>query len=167
MNIENTDIEIIEIISKHHSNPPEKIRHSGRGIIIKNNKILLSHEINTGVFMSPGGGLEKNETLNECCEREVLEESGYIVKSTDEFITVKEYCFETLYISHYFPCEITGEGKTSLTETEIAHGITAEWVDINEALDIFSKYEEKREDWRSLYLREFTVMNKYLESLKK
>jgi len=155
--------EVIELRSEHHSDPPERIRHSGRAIIIKDNKILLSHELNTNIYMSPGGGLEENEELNECCEREVEEETAYIVTASDEFVIVNEYCFETLYISHYFPCEITGLGKSTLTPTEIEHGITAEWVEIRKALEIFGKYEEMREDWRSLYLREFTVLNKYLQ----
>ena len=157
-------VEEIEIISEHHSDPPERIRHSGRAIIINDNKILLSHELNTNIYMSPGGGLEENESLAECCVREVEEETGFVVKTvSDEFITVKEYCFETLYISHYFPCEIIGTGKSALTATEIEHGITAEWVEISTALEIFGKYEEMREDWKSLYLREFTVLNKFLQ----
>jgi ADP-ribose pyrophosphatase YjhB (NUDIX family) len=114
--------------------------------------------------MSPGGGLEVNETLDRCCVREVEEETGFIVKTTsEEFVTVNEFCFETLYISHYFPCEIIGIGKSSLTPTEIDHGITAEWVEISRALEIFGRYDEMREDWRSLYLREFTVLNKFLQ----
>lgn len=155
--------EVVELRSEHHSDPPERIRHSGRAIIIKDNKILLSHELNTNIYMSPGGGLEENETLNKCCEREVEEETAYLVNAGDEFITVNEYCFETLYISHYFPCEIVGTGRSSLTPTEIDHGITAEWVELEKALEIFGKYEEMREDWRSLYLREFTVLNKFLQ----
>ncbi len=155
--------EVVELRSEHHSDPPERIRHSGRAIIIKDNKILLSHELNTNIYMSPGGGLEENETLNKCCEREVEEETAYLVNASDEFITVNEYCFETLYISHYFPCEIVGTGRSSLTPTEIDHGITAEWVELEKALEIFGKYEEMREDWRSLYLREFTVLNKFLQ----
>ena len=155
----------VTLRSEHHSDPPERIRHSGRAIIIKENKILLSHELNTNIYMSPGGGLEENETLSECCIREVEEETGLTAENTsDEFITVKEYCFETLYISHYFPCKITGTGKSALTATEIEHGITAEWVEIEKALKIFGKYEEMREDWRSLYLREFTVLNKFLQN---
>lgn len=154
----------VELRSEHHSDLPEKTRHSGRALIIKDEKILLSHEINTNIYMSPGGGLEANESLKECCTREVEEETGYVVITTDdEFVTVNEYCFETLFISHYFPCEIIGTGKSALTPTEIEHGITAEWVEIEKALEIFGKYEEMREDWRSLYLREFTVLNKYLK----
>lgn len=156
--------EVVTLRSKHHSDPPERIRHSGRAIIIKDDKILLSHELNTDIYMSPGGGLEENEELFECCQREVEEETAYLVTAGSEFITVEEYCFETLYISHYFPCEIIGMGKSTLTPTEIEHGITAEWVEIDKALAIFGKYDEMREDWRSLYLREFTVLNKFLQT---
>lgn len=158
---------VVELRSEHHSDPPERIRHSGRAIIVNGNKILLSHEQNTDIYMSPGGATEKNEKYNECCEREVLEETGYIVKAlNDEFITVYEYCFETLFISHYFICEIIGTGERSLTQNEIEHGITPEWISLDSALEIFGSYSKKREDWGCLYKREFTVLNKYLENRK-
>lgn len=158
--------EVINQYSKHHSDPPERIRVSCRGIVVENGKILLSHERNTDVFMSPGGGLEENETLEECCIRELSEEAGYIVKPMEHFITVNEYCFETLYVSNYYICEIVGESKQSLTETEIEHGINPEWVEFEKAVEIFAAYASKREDHASLYLREYTVLNKYLERIK-
>ena len=43
--------EVVELRSEHHSDPPERIRHSGRAIIIKDNKILLSHELKTDIYM--------------------------------------------------------------------------------------------------------------------
>ena len=67
---------IVTLISEHHSDPPEKTRHSGRALIIKDDKILLSHEINTNIYMSPGGGLENDESLEECVIRELKEEVG-------------------------------------------------------------------------------------------
>ena len=158
--------EIINQYSKHHSNPPEKIRVSSRGIVFENGKILLSHEVNTGVYMSPGGGVEENETLEECCVRELSEETGYIVKPIKHFITVNEYCFETLYIGNYFICEKIGESQRLLTDVEAEHGMISEWVEIEKAVEIFGAYASKREDHASLYLREFTVINKFMESLK-
>lgn len=152
--------------SKHHSDSPERVRVSSRGLIVENGRVLLSHEVNTNVYMSPGGGVEENETLEECCVRELCEETGYIVKPLKHFLTVNEYCFETLYVSNYFLCEIIGESKQSLTETEVEHGITPEWVELEKAVEIFGAYASKREDHASLYLREYTVINKYLESLR-
>ena len=153
-------IETVNQYAKTYSDPPERERISGRGLVIEDGKILLSYEVNTNVYMSPGGGLEDGETLEECCIRELREEAGVNVRTVEHFFVVNEYCFETLYISNYFICEKTGKTKQSLTETEIEHGITPVWIDIEKAIEIFSDYPNKREDIASLYLREFTVLNK-------
>ncbi len=160
-------MEIINQYSIHYDNPPKKIRPASRGLAVKEGKILLTYEKHKDVYMSPGGGLEEGETFPECCAREFLEESGYIVKPAEPFVVVYEYCFDTCYEAHYFLCEVTGEGEQSLTPTEIDHGVCPRWLPIDEAIEIFSHYDEKTEDHRSLYLREFTVLNKYLEYKKR
>lgn len=161
-----TDIETINQYAETYSNPPERERVSGRGIVVRDGKILLSHELNTGVYMTPGGGLEDGETLGECCARELMEETGYEVKPLYQFLKINEYSFETKYISNYFVCEVTGEGKQTLTDIEVEHGIVPEWVPIEEALAIFGTFDEKTPDVRSLYIRELTTINKYLENVK-
>lgn len=160
------NFETINQYAKTYSDPPERIRPSARGILVENGKILLSYEKNTDVYMSPGGGLEEGETLEECCAREIREETGIEAKPLKHFITINEYCFETMYKSNYFICKKTGESKPSLTETEIEHGITPVWVSIDEALEIFGAYASKREDIASLYLREFTVVSKYIKEVE-
>ena len=154
-------IETINQYARTYSDPPEKERIASRGIIIKDNKILLSYEKNTDVYMSPGGGLESGETLEECCKRELEEETGYLVTLEKHFLIINEYCFETKYISNYFICSVVGESKQSLTDIEVEHGITPVWIDIENALEIFGDYASHREDIASLYLREFTVISKY------
>ena len=156
-------IHTINQYAKTYSDPPEGERIASRGIIVENGKILLSYEKNTDVYMSPGGGLESGETLEECCVRELKEETGYLVNPMQHFLIINEYCFETMYVSNYFICEIIGESEQSLTDVEIVHGITPVWVEIEKALEIFGDYASHREDIASLYLREFTVLNKYLE----
>ena len=158
--------ETLEQYAKTFSDPPEKIREASRAIIVKDGKILLTHELNTSVFMTPGGGLEENETLTECCIRELKEETGYIVNPVKQFLKINEYCFETMYVSNYFICEIEGECKRNLTEIEVEHGAVPEWVDLNTAIAIFGEYEMYREDVASLYLREYTTLNKYLAFIK-
>ena len=152
--------EVIVQRGRIFSDPPERTREASRGIIIKDGKILLTYEKNTGVYMTPGGGLEENETLKECCKREIAEEAGYEIEVGEPFITVREYSFETLYISNYFLCNITGSCDSSLTEIEKEHGAAPIWIETEKAFEIFSEYDSKREDIRSLYLREFTVLNK-------
>lgn len=155
--------EIIDQYAEAYSDPPERDRVAARGIVVRDGKILLSHELNTGVYMTPGGGVEDSETLEECCKRELAEETGYIVKPMCHFLTINEYSFETKYVSNYFLCEVTGEGNQTLTEIEVEHGIVPEWMKIEDALRIFGTYDLKTPDVRSLYIREFTTINKYLE----
>lgn len=155
-------MEIIVQYAKTFSDPPEKVRRGCRGLIIRNNKILLSYEKNTDVYMTPGGGIEPGETLEECVVREFGEETGYKIKVIEPYVTVHEYCFETLHENNYFICEITGETERQLTDNEIDHGLVAEWVDVERAIEIFATYPSKTEDIMSLYMREFTIINKYL-----
>ena len=159
-------VETITQYAKNYADPPEGVRQASRAIIVKDGKILLTYEANTDVYMSPGGGVEPGETLKECCTRELSEETGYTVKPLRQFLTVNEYCFETMYVSNYFICEITGEAEQKLTEIEVEHGATPVWLGFDEALEIFSHYPDKREDISSLYLREYTVLTKYKSERK-
>ena len=145
--------ETINQISSTYTSPFTRKCVSCRAVIIENGKILLSHETKTGYYMSPGGGLEDGETHEECVVREVLEETGYIAKAVKPFITVNEYCYDTLYISHYFICE------KNLTETEKFKAMASAWLDRNDAIEIFSIYKTLTPDKESLYLREYTILN--------
>ena len=64
-----------------YSEIPERIRLASRAFLISDGKILLSHELNTGVYLIPGGGAEDNESAEECCVREIEEETGSRVVS--------------------------------------------------------------------------------------
>ena len=158
--------ETINQYGRVYSDPPERVRKSGRGIIIENGQILLSHELNTGVYMTPGGGLEQGETLAECCVRELHEETGYKVQCGNKFLTINEYSFDTLYVSNYFICKVKEKSTQKLTDIEIEHDIVPEWLELQKALKIFGEYDSKREDVRSLYLREFTVISKFIKLYK-
>ncbi len=157
------DIEIIDQVSESFYEPIEKRRTSCRGIVIKDDKVLLSHELWKDVYMSPGGGLEEGESMAECCKCEILEETGVIASVCEQLFTINEYVFNELYIAHYFLCTVEGEGKKSLTPTEIDHEMVAEWVELDKAIEIFSRYAERTPDHASLYLREYTVLTKLKE----
>ena len=160
-------METINQFSIHYDFPPKKTRPAARGLVISDAKVLLTYEKNTDVYMSPGGRREDDESFEECCIREIAEESGYKVNIVSPFAVINEYCFDTCYEAHYFLCEITGRGEASLTPTEIDHGVEPRWLTIDKAIEIFSHYDEKTEDHRSLYMREFTILNKYLEYRKR
>lgn len=158
--------ESIEQISKTYTAPYKEARTSCRAIVVKDNKILLSHESKTGFYMSPGGSLEAGEAFEECVVRELMEETGFRVNPIKPFVTVNEYCYDILYISRYYICEIVGECERALTETEIFKGMVPKWLELEKAVEIFSTYPEQTPDKESLYLRELTVINKYIESEK-
>ena len=147
-----------------YSEPPKFVRIGARGIIIKDNKILLTHESRLGRYMSPGGGIENTETFEECCVRELKEEAGLIVKVIKPLVTVNEYWHDTLHINNYFICEIIDSCENSLTETEIDHGVMPKWVPIDEALEIFGDYASKTEDCMRMYFREYTIIKDYIKA---
>ncbi|SEK39679.1 NUDIX hydrolase [Ruminococcus albus] len=156
----------IEILGANRFETFTKTRSGSRAVIINNGKILLSHETQSGWWLIPGGGLEENESLEECCAREVEEETGYIVSPVQKFLILHEYYEEYCYISHYYVCEVTGRGHISLTEAEKKRGLEPQWLPLDEAVDIFSchqKYAEISEEKRGSYLREYTALLEYIK----
>ena len=88
------------------------LRHACRGILVKDGKVLLGYESNNNKYIIPGGGVENEETLEECCERELLEEALEIFGRYEDFhktniadyglyrreyFALKEYCDKTAY----------------------------------------------------------------------
>ena len=63
----------IDIYGENRFERYSKMREACRGILIKDGKILMSYEVNTDQWFIPGGGVEYNESLSECCMRELAE----------------------------------------------------------------------------------------------
>jgi 8-oxo-dGTP pyrophosphatase MutT (NUDIX family) len=64
-------------------------RASGRAVVIKDGRLLLTKYKNGQYYNFPGGGVEEGETLAECTKREVLEESGITVVVEDMLFTLE------------------------------------------------------------------------------
>ena len=155
----------IDIYGKGHFEKYSKSREACRGIIIKDDKILLTYEVNTDQWFIPGGGLEKDETLQECIVRELAEETGCIIEPDYRYLTINEYYDDWLFVSHYFVCECVGETERNLTETEVEVGLEPRWICLNEAIDIFSKYqnyEDENQMKYGAYLREYKALLNYI-----
>ncbi len=157
----------IEIFGANRFESFTATRVGSRGIIVRDGMILLSHEANSGWWLIPGGGMEEGETPEECCIREVEEETGYIVLPLQQFAVLYEYYEEYRYISHYFICEVTGNGRMHLTDAEVRRGVEPQWVPLGEAVEIFSRhqsYADVSEEKRGSYLREFKALQAYLQT---
>ena len=87
--------------------------------------------------------MEGNESLEDCLEREVLEETGIIVKALEKTVTTTEYFIDSVWTMHYFTVEIIEMGKeVHLTDEEIDLGMETVWKTLEEVLDIFENENE-------------------------
>ena len=158
----------VEILGDNRFETYTKTRIGCRAVIIQDDRILLSHETISGWWLVPGGGLEEGETPEVCVIREVEEETGFIVKPVHQFLILNEYYEEYCYTSHYFVCEVIGEGKMHLTEVEEKRGLRPEWLPLKDALQMYSKHESLRdisEEKRGSYQREYTALLEYMNCL--
>ena len=157
----------VDIFGKNQLPEVKRCRIACRGFVVENGKILICHEIVDKQFFSPGGGIEKDETLEECCVREICEETGIVTKVNSHLITVNEYYEDWQFITHYFICEAVGEGNTHLTNEEVSRGLVPEWTDIEFIRNLWSRHDEfTREETRGSYLREYTALCEYFEVTK-
>ena len=158
----------IELFGENRIKPHERERVGCRGIVIEDGKLLVSREEKTGIVMLPGGGLEEGESLKECCRRELLEETGYIVDVGECFLELDEFYGNCKWIGYYFICEKTGEGERRLTEEESRLGMAPVLMNPDEFLAVtgrHSDYAGVDEDRRGMYLRENIALREYI-SLK-
>ena len=157
----------IQLTNDDYKGYVEHIRHNGRGIIVKDGKLLLSFESNNKRYITPGGGLEEGETLEECCVRELLEETGMLVRPIEEYMEVEEFFDTWQHFSHFFICELIEDtGHVHLTEAEAKAEYKNVWMPFEEALKEFGSYE-KYHSWNlpdyGLYRREYLALKEYAE----
>lgn len=159
-------MKLLNIYGDNRHKKHTKTREACRGILISEEKILLTYEVNTDQWFIPGGGLEINESLEDCCVRELAEETGCIVKTNKHYLKINEYYEEWFFISHYFVCDFIGETKRKLTEREVEVGLEPKWISLNEAIEIFSKHQEyacENEMKRGAYLREYNALSYFIK----
>lgn len=121
-------------------NPEGKVfrRDSARGIVVKDDKVLLVYSQKYKYFKFPGGGIEKDENPVDALIREVCEETGYEVirESVEEYGEVVRRRRDSVdenaifqQINLYYFCEIKETaGETKLDDYEAEEGFTAVWM---------------------------------------
>jgi len=94
-----------------------------RGVVFRDNKILLVRELSDGLWTLPGGWADVNESPAEAVVREIAEESGYtarVLKLLAVYDRSKHPHFPvSLYHIYkiFFLCEITGGSPEGSNET--------------------------------------------------
>ncbi len=119
-------------------------RPSVRGIIIRDGKIAMMHSLKYDYYKLPGGGIEQGECYEDTLIREVLEESGLVVK-TD---SIREYGYvrriekgriEDIFVQEnfYYLCDAEDEPVSQkLDDYEEEERFTLEFVTPEHAIDI-------------------------------
>ncbi len=95
-----------------------------RGVIFKDDRILLVKEKSDGGWTLPGGWADPNETPSQSVEREVFEESGFEAKAVKMLAVLDRVKQGHVPPSPYhiyklfFLCKIVGGAKATSIETE-------------------------------------------------
>ncbi|SDQ06334.1 NUDIX hydrolase [Virgibacillus salinus] len=92
----------------------------------------------------PSGGLEKNESFEECCVREIKEETGYVAEVVDE-IKVKKGIYEKINISfevHYFLVKIVGGDRKIQDPDNLIYEIA--WKNLEQLMELCLSFPEDR-----------------------
>jgi ADP-ribose pyrophosphatase YjhB (NUDIX family) len=102
-----------------------------RGVVFKDNRILLVKELADGGWTLPGGFVDVGEPPSRAVEREVFEESGYLVKA-EKLLAVYDRNLHghPPYIFHLYKlfirCELVGGKAADSIETAGADFFTEE-----------------------------------------
>ncbi len=93
-----------------------------RGVVFRDNKILMVKELADGGWTLPGGFIDVGEPPSRAVEREVWEESGYLVKAVKLLALFdRNQHGHPAYIFHlykiFFLCELQGGQAADSVET--------------------------------------------------
>lgn len=131
-------------------------RRAARSVVFNaNNEIALLYVTKHNYYKLPGGGIEANEQVFDTLKREVLEEVGVDIEIGNEIGLIIEYRdeHELIQFSYCFLSRTKGtHHETSLTEEEIANGLSLQWLTLEDAI---SKMEQnKTDDYAGRFIRE-------------
>lgn len=131
-------------------------RHACRGIVKKEEQYLIVYLEEMGNYTFPGGGLEIDETFEECVIRELLEETGVKVTVKEKTVEITEVFEDSIWTNHYFLCDFVKDTKqVNFTQEEIELGLKSMWMDEITLLDILANDMGKHPHTPNIHQREF------------
>jgi 8-oxo-dGTP diphosphatase len=91
----------------------------------------------------PSGGLEKDETIEDCCIREVWEETGYVVEIKEKLHIKEDVSFGILFKVQYFLAEVITRSPIIQDPDGLIYDIR--WVSFEELKHLPLSFPEDRE----------------------
>ncbi|MGM9857977.1 MAG: NUDIX domain-containing protein [Bacilli bacterium] len=126
----------------------DHIRNIARAIVLnERNEIALIHVSGNDIFgyrdyfETPGGGVNKNESLEQAVIREILEEIGYKCTIKNEIGWVKDF-YNLIHRenhSYYFLLKVIEKETQHLEEYEKTMFKEIVWVSIEDAISLYKK----------------------------
>lgn len=119
-------------------------RHAARGIVLREDRILLLFTERYNDFSLPGGGIDQDEDIHVALKRELEEETGARdVRVRSHYGFIEEYRphwkpeYDLMHMtSHFFVCDVASELAEARMETyEVANGMKPVWISVDEAMD--------------------------------
>ncbi|MBN2540977.1 MAG: NUDIX domain-containing protein [Bacilli bacterium] len=139
---------------------------ASRAVIVKKNKILILHYKEEDFYLLPGGTREGKERLEHCLRREVLEETGLLVKVNEEHLIIQNHEPNITFTNHYFLTKLRSEKvytqHINQTKSELAANIEVVWIDVNDVLTLFATHEPQTAKGVHLMEREFIALSSIL-----
>lgn len=116
------------------------------------NQILMIQGKDLVEWAVPSGGLHENESLEDCCVREVKEETGYVVQIIRNLFTKEGEAEGGIrYQTHYFEVKLIG-GDANINDPDgLVHNI--DWLSLEQIDGAKHAYPEDK-DFLIKYLRE-------------
>lgn len=120
-----------------------EVRKAARAVVFRGSEIALLYMSHNGHHKLPGGGVNKDESLEAALRREIKEETGYEIFIRPESVgIVIEYrdSKRLLQISYCYLADAIGEqSSTVFTEEEIERGAELEWMRLDDAIAALEK----------------------------
>lgn len=132
-----------------------RFRQAARAVVFdKEGKIALLFVSKKNYHKLPGGGVEKDESLEEALRRECREEIGCEIKIMGEIGMTVEYRtkFKLKQESFCYLAEVEGEkGSSAFMDDEIEDGFSVLWIGFDEAIKILEA--DQPDDYEGKFIK--------------